>query len=82
MTSMPKEEQMTGIQSTNLMCTLEPFLLECEYAEASMKKKKPRENSKSLSALCCLSWLVYHWWDEDSPTLLLGRRLLSEYWGC
>ena len=31
------------------MCTVDPFLEECEYAEASMKKKKPRENYKGVS---------------------------------
>lgn len=41
---MPSAEQILGIQSTNLMWTLEPFLEEWEYVAASMKKKKPREN--------------------------------------
>ena len=44
MTSMPRAEQMPGIQSTNLMCTSDPFLGECEYVAASMKKKSPSEN--------------------------------------
>ena len=41
---MPSAEHMPGIQSTNLMWTSDPFLAEWEYVEASMKKKKPREN--------------------------------------
>lgn len=41
---MPRAEQMPGTQSTNLMWTSEPFLAEWEKVEASMKKKKPREN--------------------------------------
>jgi hypothetical protein len=44
MTSIPRAEQMKGIQSTNVMCTVEPLRGECEKTEASMKKKKPREN--------------------------------------
>lgn len=44
MTSMPSAEQMPGTQSTNLMCTSEPFLGDLEYVAASMKKKNPRAN--------------------------------------
>ena len=35
---------MSGIQSMKVMCTVEPLRFECEYVEASMKKKMPREN--------------------------------------
>jgi len=41
---MPSAEQMPGTQSTNLMCISEPFFAEREKTDASMKKKKPREN--------------------------------------
>jgi hypothetical protein len=41
---MPSAEQMPGIQSTNFTCTLDPFLALAEKAEASMRKKRPREN--------------------------------------
>jgi hypothetical protein len=41
---MPSAEQMRGIQSTKLMWTVEPLRGEWEKTEASMKKKKPREN--------------------------------------
>lgn len=44
MTSMPRALQMMGIQSINLTWTSEPFRREWEKVEASMKKKKPREN--------------------------------------
>ena len=43
-TIMPRTEQIKGIQSTKLMCTTEPLRSEWEKTEASMKKKKPREN--------------------------------------
>jgi hypothetical protein len=46
MTSMPRALQIMGIQSTNLTCTSEPFRGEWEKVEASIKKKKPRENCK------------------------------------
>lgn len=35
---------MSGIQSTKVMCTVEPLRADLEKTEASMKKKKPREN--------------------------------------
>jgi hypothetical protein len=44
MTSIPREEQIPGIQSTNLTCTVEPLRELWDQAAASTKKKKPREN--------------------------------------
>jgi hypothetical protein len=41
---MPRAEQMKGIQSTKLMCTVEPLRGDLEKTLASMKKKKPSEN--------------------------------------
>jgi hypothetical protein len=41
---MPSPEQISGIQSTKLMCRRDPFSAECEYVAASRKKKKPIEN--------------------------------------
>lgn len=35
---------MSGIQSTKVMWTVEPLRADLEKTEASMKKKKPREN--------------------------------------
>jgi hypothetical protein len=43
---MPNEEQMRGIQSTKLMCTVEPLSAEWEKTAASRKMKKPSANYK------------------------------------
>ena len=65
MTSIPNAEQMTGIQSTNLICTLDPFLEECENAEASMKKKKPSENFNDVRF--CMQTSSWGWlWTYQS----------------
>jgi hypothetical protein len=41
---MPNAEQIRGIQSTKVMWTIDPLRADLEKTEASMKKKKPREN--------------------------------------
>ena len=58
MTSMPRALQIMGIQSTNLTCTSEPFRGEWEKVEASMKKKKPRENCElgQYDGRICIEW--------------------------
>ena len=48
---MPSAEQMPGIQSTNRMCTSEPFRAECEYVAASTKKNAPRANWTGTSVI-------------------------------
>lgn len=45
---MPSDEQMPGIQSTNLTCTSDPLRELCENAAASMRKKNPSENCYSF----------------------------------
>ena len=52
-TIMPKIEQIRGIQSTKLMWTTEPLRSEWEKTAASMKKKKPRENYRTI---CQSTW--------------------------
>ncbi len=93
MTSMPSAEQMPGIQSTNLMCTSEPFLGECEYVAASMKKKRPRENlideRGQYGGWLFLRGLLVgmggergHGEEVNSRCRRPCRRLLSVSWSC
>ena len=71
---------MSGIQSTKVMCTVEPLRADLEKTEASMKKKKPRENYKDSqsvtvprkhSGLC-----------ENVQVRQRSRRLLSVWLRC
>lgn len=44
MTSIPRQEQIRGIQSINVRWVVEPLRGDLEKVALSMKRKKPREN--------------------------------------
>ena len=66
-----------GTQSTNLTCTSEPFRGEWEKVEASMKKKKPRENWE----LGQYDGRMHGEW-EPLQQRLQRRRLPFVWWYC
>ena len=73
------------------MCTSEPFLAECENVEASMKKKKPRENYEQQPVIKDSyrgeartegSGRVRQIHMQDIPVRRRDIHLLYGYWVC